>query len=109
MKFEINGRKYKILEKNKEEMFGVCKDVNKENGREYLGLHFPAKNEIWLLSTLEKGQKKKTLMHELMHCYIWCYISDFESLNEEDICDISANSHEIIHKIVEQYFKKVKE
>lgn len=106
MKFKMNDRKYTISEKSREEMFGVMKEPNKENGKEYLGLHFPARNEIWLLSTLEKEQKKKTLLHELMHCYIWSYMTDLETLNEEDVCNISANSHDIIHKIVEDYFKQ---
>ena len=108
MKFKMNDRKYKIIEKSKEEMFGVVKEPNKEDGKEYLGLHFPAINEIWLLKTLSNEQKRKTLMHELMHCYIWCYMNEVVNLNEEDICNISANSHDIIHKIVEDYFKGAK-
>ena len=49
-------------------------------------------------------------MHELMHCYIDCYVS-FQAVvyNEEILCHISANSHDIIHKIVEDYFKAKKE
>ena len=32
-----------------------------------------------------------------------------EIADEEELCDISANSHDIIHKIVEDYFKNNKE
>ncbi len=105
MKFTMNDRTYYIFEKSKEEMFGSVKENNKDDGKEFLGLFFPIKNEIWLLNTLNKGQKKKTLYHELMHCYIWCYMHEVNNLNEEDICNISANSHDIINKIVNKYFK----
>lgn len=53
-------------------------------------------------------QKKQTLKHELMHCYIGCYLFNVEKeYTEEDLCNISSNSHDIIHKIVEQYFKRI--
>ena len=52
--------------------------------------------------------KRKKLMHELMHCYIEEYVSlELEDYKEETLCNISANSHDIIHKIVEDYFKEV--
>ena len=49
--------------------------------------------------------KKKTLYHELTHVYIREYLTSRDiSPDEEVLCDISANSHDIIHKIVEDYF-----
>jgi len=52
-------------------------------------------------------QKKKTLMHELMHCYLWeCGTCDFSQFNEEDLCNFSASSHYIIHEIVSNYFSE---
>ena len=46
-------------------------------------------------------------MHELMHCYIEEYISlSLEEYDEETMCNISANSHDIIHEIVDTYFNK---
>lgn len=105
MEFVMNDRNYTIFEKTKEEMFGVMKEPNKEDGKEYLGLHMPAKNEIWLLKDLKEQQKRKTLMHELMHSYIWCYMTYMEQLNEEDVCNISSNAHDIIEKITNDYFK----
>ena len=53
----------------------------------------------------EMTQKEQTLKHELMHCYIGCYLFNSEKeYTEEDLCNISANSHDIIHEIVKQYF-----
>lgn len=42
-----------------------------------------------------------------MHAYIREYLTtrDVEP-DEEMMCDISANSHDIIHKIVTEYFKE---
>lgn len=55
--------------------------------------------------------KEKTLVHELTHCYMYEYghnqFGD-KSWNYEDICEICASSHYLIHKICEEYFKKVK-
>lgn len=104
MKFKINDRTYTILKKSKEEMFGTVKEANKDDGKEYLGLHFPATCEIWLLKTLPLEQMKKILIHELTHCYLWCYGIGFDTFNEENVCDISANSHIIISEIINKYF-----
>lgn len=40
-----------------------------------------------------------------MHVYIGTHISLYDfNLTEELLCDIVANSHDIIHDIVERYF-----
>ena len=106
MSFEMNNIKYNIYKKSKEEMFGVVKEKNDENGRQILGLHLPAKGEIWLLNELPKEIEEKTLIHELSHCYFYCYMFDTSEikLREEDVCEIISNSHQIIEDIVEHYF-----
>ena len=105
MKFNMNGRTYEILEMNQE-------DFQKQMGEidgQYFGLTIPDKQEIWLLITLSAEQKRKTLYHELVHCYMFNYIS-FNSIkfDEDDWADISANSHDMIHEIVEMYFQNKK-
>lgn len=104
MKFKMNNRDWKIIEKTQEEM---KKEVGNEDGNFY-GLTFYRTQEIWLYKDLYKEQKRQTLMHELMHCYIGTYVTLMENLikyDEDLLCDISANSHDIIHEIVEEYFK----
>ncbi len=50
------------------------------------------------------AQKRITLMHELTHCYIKSFIHyDDDLFNEEEACDLVANSHDIITKIVDKY------
>lgn len=102
MNFKINNRTWKIIEVTQEQL-------QKENGPidgEYFGLTIPRIQEIWLLETLHKEQKRRTLMHELLHCYVFCYVtSNYLDFKEDDYCDLFANSHDIIHEIVEKYFK----
>lgn len=104
MKFKMNNREWVILEKTQEEL---QKEIGKEDGYFY-GLTFYRTHEIWLYKDLCEAQKRQTLMHELMHCYIGSYITLMDGIikYEEDLlCDISSNSHDIIHEIVEKYFK----
>lgn len=105
MKFEINGREWNIFEKSQEEL---CSYFNEEIGNDkYFGITIPERQEIWIWKEIPIEQKRKTLYHELMHCYLFSYVS-FNDINFsiDDFCDISANSHDIIHSIAEKYFSK---
>ena len=103
MKFKMNNRTYEIKEVSQEDL---RQEIGKIEG-EYFGLTLPKNQEIWLWQELSNEQKRMTLMHELSHCYMFNYIT-FNNTNfsEDDWADITANSHDIIHKIVEDYFKK---
>lgn len=57
-------------------------------------MKFKMNNHEWEILELPKEQIK--LIYE-------------KETNEETICNISANSLDIIHKIVEDYFKKARE
>lgn len=105
MKFEMNGRTYIIKEVSQEEMQKQQGDLEGT----YFGLTIPSKQEIWLWEELKSEQKRQTLLHELFHCYTVNYFT-FNPLeiNEDTWADISANSHDIIHKIVEDYFNTQK-
>lgn len=110
MKFKMNNRQWKIIELSQDEIREHIVKY-KYNGQpteigRYYGQTYCDEQKIYLDKDLHIEQKKITLMHELMHCYINCYITHQEQqYSEEDICNISANAHYIIHKIVEDYFK----
>ena len=109
MKFKMNDRTWKIKELSQEEIRKHIEDY-KYDGKpfetgKYYGQTYFDEQIIYIDKDLHIEQKRQTLMHELMHCYIGCYLYDFKSFDEENICNISANSHDIIHKIVEDYFK----
>lgn len=107
MKFKINNREWEIIELSQEEIKQKIKEY--DGVVEELGIYFgstqTANQKIYLDKDICIEQKKQTLMHELMHCYIVCFLFSTKSYDEEDLCNISANSHDIIHDIVEKYFK----
>ena len=103
MKFKINNRTWTIEEVSQEEMQKQQGDIEGT----YFGLTIPSKQEIWLWEELKSEQKRQTLLHELFHCYSCNYLTfNVVNFNEDDWADVSANSHDIIHEIVEDYFRK---
>ena len=101
----MNERLWEIEEIEQSRFYAT--EDEKERGDCY-GMCVYNEQKIYLWKDLCKEQKRQTLMHELMHCYIGSYISfeDIENFNEDVMCNISANSHDIIHKITEEYFKE---
>jgi len=104
--FKMNDRVWHIVEVSQKDFWIDDDELDKMNSREY---HFGRtkfdKNEIWLWQDISQEQKRKTLYHELLHCYRGMYVT-FNDINcDEDFwCDLSANSHDMIHDIVERYF-----
>lgn len=106
MKFKMNGVEFEIKEVEQSEMSKW--QCDEEDSYYYGQTHFMTQ-EVWIDKILSKEKKRKTLIHELTHVYIREYLTSRDiSPNEEVLCDINANSHDIIHKIVEDYFKENK-
>ncbi len=102
----MNGREWIIKEIEQKNFIDNDKNA-KDCGYFFGQTHFHIQ-EIWLCSEMAKEQKRKTLYHELMHVYIHSYISHIElEFTEKLLCDISANSHDIIHEIVKDYFNVI--
>lgn len=112
-KFKMNNRNWEIEELSQEQMrekFKEYKYDGEPSQGKYFGLTYQDTQKIYMDKDLHSQQKRQTLMHELMHCYIDCYLFDnCEKYGVEDLCNISANSHDIIHDIVEDYFEVVKD
>lgn len=108
MKFKMNNREWYIEEVEQQEIRQLIKEYDGvvEDYGKYFGSTQSAIQKIFIDKDLALEQKRQTLMHELLHCYIICYLFSIKDYNEEDLCNISANSHDIIHKIVEDYFKE---
>ena len=101
MKFTMNELEWTIKEVPQSHFLSY--EEGKEDEYTFGETHFPTQ-EIWICEDLVPTQKKRTLLHELMHCYIGCYIAtELEDVDQEFICEISANSHDRLHTIVEEY------
>ena len=105
--FVMNGITYTIIEVDQEEFM---KYKCKEDDGYYFGQTHFSTQEIWLDKNLNTNRKMKALYHELMHCYIKEYITtqELDNFDEEILCDISANAHEIIQNISEEYLKYIR-
>lgn len=103
MKFKMNERNWEIKEVSKQ--FLDEKYATVEDG-EMFGITDYQEQIIYLWEELHEEQKRQTLIHELVHCYIGCYMS-FEDMewHQDVICNMVANSHDIIHRIVEDYIR----
>lgn len=106
MEFEMNGHKWQIIEENKQSIKQRYESATKEETIEVFGMTDFCQQKIYINQDMHYDIKRHTLMHELLHCYISEYCSiEQNDYSEEIMCDLSANSHDIIHKIVEDYFK----
>jgi len=105
MKFKMNNREWEIKEVNQDKMRELENDDDKRNT--YYGLTTYENQTIWIWEDLHPNQKRQTLIHELFHCYVGCYYSFQETVyTEELVCNLVGNSHDIIHKIVKEYFEE---
>ena len=107
MKFKMNDREWEIKEISDEEM--SIKEGYDTTEEFVHGITKYSENRIYINSATPN--KEKTLYHELVHCYTYEYgLNPFnKKFTIEDVCEICACSHEIIDKIVKEYFKDVRE
>ena len=103
---EVSQKEYREYRKAEDAM--TCDEEDSNTKGTYFGATHCYQDIIFLDKALPLDRKRKTLMHELTHCYIAeCVTHQEKQFNEEDVADISANAHDIIHKIVEDYFKPI--
>ena len=69
MYFEINNQLWKIVEIEQTTFWDDIGE-NIDYKRNYFGRTQFEKQEIWLWESLPKESKRRTLLHELMHCYV---------------------------------------
>lgn len=105
MTFKMNNHEWEIIGLSKKEIKEIYEEEMQEETLMVYGLTKYDNHKIYINNELCHDMKRKTLMHELMHCYKEEYISlGLDNIDEETLCDISANSHDIIHEIVEDFF-----
>lgn len=106
MKFEMNNSKWEIEEITNDKMKEYA-DSDLKNTFTH-GVTVYSENAIYINE--KSPNKKRTLYHELAHCYTYEYgFNPYDKqFSLEDVCEISACSHDIIHNIVEEYFNSKK-
>ena len=102
MKFKMNNHNWEIEEIPYYKMKELAND---EENNFTQGLTLYSENKI--LINKKAPNKKVVLYHELMHCFMYEYGHNQwqKEFNHEDVCEISATAHDIIHEIAEKYFK----
>lgn len=104
MKFEINNNKWEIKEISNAEMNTMVSSDNIKTFTHGLTNY----RELTIYINKETKDKKKTLYHELTHCLMYEYghNQSEKEFNCEDVCEISACTHDIIHDIAKKYLKE---
>lgn len=61
--------------------------------------------DILLMRSLPSSQLRKTLIHELMHIWLWeaAHYQNEPRFNSEEVCDIVAQSHNFITDVIAKY------
>src|SRR5699024_3595636 len=103
MKFKMNNMEWEIKEFSQEEIKKIQntrKAKEEENVKSvdsrYFGVTYHDDLLIILDKDIAKDVKRKTLIHELTHCFIGCYITHQEkNYDEEMVADIVSNSYDI--------------
>lgn len=115
MKFKINDITYVIKEVSQKEYKELRVKEDEEEGVEisdvkngiYQGSTHHTKGIVYIDKNLPHEIKRKTLIHELTHCYIREYITHEEkTYSEEMVADIVANSFNNIYQIAKKYFNE---
>ena len=75
MKFKMNNHEWEILELPKEQIKLIYEKETNEKKIYVYGLTKYDNHKIYINKELCFDMKRKTLMHELMHCYIEGYVS----------------------------------
>ena len=102
MEFEINKERWAIIEVDNDRM----NEIENNNDKEVYIHGTTRYNENAIYINESTPVKRRTLIHELTHLYMYVYGHNQErKFNNEEICEISASSHDIIHELVESYFK----
>lgn len=108
MNFIMNGRTYDIIVVDEQIILDI-KEAEHEKGTNYFGLFSAINQTIYLNNKLESEQMIYTLLHELLHCYIWCYTSQTEAFSEEDMAYILSNSFFEIQDIIDNVYDTIYE
>ena len=107
MKFEMNGHTWEIVEVGHKEIIEeYSKDGDMSNIASIYAFVRFSDHKLFLDVDNCLDTQKRALLHELMHTYIYEYCSWEMNFNEEIVCDLVANSHDVINEIAKEYWNR---
>lgn len=108
-KCQINNEEWSIEEKEQEFILNKFNERKKEDEKAtyMFGMTDMTERKIYINKEIGSiDQYKRTLYHELMHAYLWSVgVCSWNNYGEEDLCDFSSASHNLIDKIAIDYME----
>lgn len=111
MKFIINNTNWEIIEldnvtfhETRVKKFKEQREKVKET-EFILGFCDFSQHQIYLNKYLCKEEKRRTLIHELVHCFLWVNGASYTSYVEDAVCDTVAAIFDFVDCILKAYFK----
>ena len=104
MNFEINDDQWKI------KIISNAEINERTSTKENEFTHgFTDYKELTIYLNEDAPNFRKTLYHELTHVYMYVtgHVQWDKEFNNEDVCEISACSHNFVHEVTENYLKSL--
>ena len=73
----------------------------------YLGTTSESRLEIHIASVPNTQVIRRTIIHEVVHAYLYSYGFPKNNFNEEDLCEFIANNLDAITQISDQVFDEI--
>ena len=107
MKFKMNNHEWEIKEISNAEM-NLMED---SDGKETFTYGTTDYQDLVIYLNKDAKGLRTTLIHELTHVFLYEFghnQREEKTYSFDDVCEVNACSHDIIHKIIEDYFKGVR-
>lgn len=112
MKFKINNLDWEIIKLDNCAFHELRRELGKQQNEQLredmfcYGFTNPVEQKIYLNTILCEQQLRQTLIHELIHCWLWSYGASYTSYSEDALCDTVSASYDFIHKIIDEILSK---
>ena len=107
MEFVINNDKWKIKELAEKDLLKLYNEGHEDKASYIFGVTIYPKHRIYINNDMCYEQQRKTLKHELTHCYLWEYgMGSVDNFDAEMVCDILAGACNFVNETTNKYFKK---
>lgn len=112
MKFEINNSKWEIIQLENKKFYDIRRKLKEqeeqaiEDENFVFGFTCYSNHKIYLNKNQCNEELKRTLIHELTHCWLWSYGASYSSYSEEAVCETLSASYMFMNETIKNYFKE---